>query len=173
MSDTLLGSMMKADKRTRLPRDDVCEHVGNETDMKNPIKRSPPYVQSPIDDSESFFHTTLWAVLFNNHNTPCKVWRDRVAGSQGARTIARGDILGWPPTVSEPNDIVTEPVPVLYDWFNRLTALRWVMKTMMIQASRFSEEDKVVEFIECSWHIIAIRGVCDFLEVMKAHREQL
>lgn len=131
------------------------------------------YAQSPIDDLESFFHVTIWAALFNIYNIPHKEWRRLIASSSG-RHMAKNDILSFRPLLARHNPIMTQARPVLYDWSSRLRKLQDKYGMMTKQVSQFEgSPTETVKIIEWHWHVIAVNGVCDFLEILKQHQERL
>lgn len=131
------------------------------------------YAQSPIDDLESFFHVTIWAALFNIHNMPHKEWRRLITSSSG-RHMAKRDILSFRPLLARHNPIMTQARPILYDWSSRLQKLRDKYGMMTKQVSQFEGSPaEMVTIIEWHWHVIAVNGVCDFLEILKQHEERL
>lgn len=146
----------------------------NSNPAKGPTNSPIAYIQSPIDDLESFFYTTLWAVVFNIHNTPNQDWRTSLQGTQKDRSSVVLELLFDPPggeTIQPP--IVIEAAPILSKWRSKLKLLR----NQMDQRSRASgvggrpvDHPKIVEW---NWHVTTVNGVCDFLEILKLHRQEL
>lgn len=177
MSERLLNEMQRCNTNDRkgLLMNKINEEATiarNDNPVKDPA--NSPYIQSPVDDLESFFYTTLWAVLFNIHNTPNQEWRENLKGTLKDRNHVVLKLLYERPDEFEPQPpIIMEAVPVLYEWRGKLNLLR---KQMNKRSQAFGVGGRPVDnpkIVEWNWHVTAVNGVCDFLEILKSHRQEL
>ena len=136
-----------------------------------------PYLQSPIDDLWSFFYVTLWAALFNSPNAPDNHIRKGVSGNRNNREATVGRLLApdsereFQEETGKPlSPVMTQVVPVLRLWHRKLQALQGKSGDLQDWAHGFGDEAKAVEW---GWHIIAVTGVCDFLEIFRDVRGDL
>lgn len=123
---------------------------------------SKPYVQSPVDDLESFFYITLWAV-FNNFRIDQNDWQVDLNGNMKTRAyvvlkVMEGD--GSFPT------IVREAQKFLHEWKFSLSALR-------SDTGEFLNDPADRDKIRMTWHQFAVRGVTELLRLVKKHRDAL
>ncbi|KAJ7672855.1 hypothetical protein B0H17DRAFT_174693 [Mycena rosella] len=135
-----------------------------------------PYLQSPLDDIESFFWLALWAILFNIHNKDRSSteihWR-RVLhngdfmGKSGLLTLMRLQVNG-----PEHSDIFCELLPLMKEWWRAQEALRDEWIVAMMQAPQVPQSQHR-QFYLHHFHLYAMRGVKDALALMERHQERL
>ena len=89
--------------------------------MSYSIRRAPYYeefyLQSPVDDLESFYHVFVWAILHNEHSqnalsTRERTYRDNLSGPVEYRSAAQIDLRERLPVAP----IVSQLQDVMIDW---------------------------------------------------------
>ncbi|KAJ6630935.1 hypothetical protein B0H10DRAFT_1773360 [Mycena sp. CBHHK59/15] len=131
------------------------------------------YIQSPIDDIESFFWLALWAVLFNIHQSK----RSRLEiGWQKDLDSAQQEFKSSLPrkmkdtNLEECSRISRELLPLLIKWWRYQEDLRDEWNTEVI---RSANNDKSSDFYLYHFHLYALRGVRDFLRIVQEWRGSL
>ena len=113
-------------------------------------------------------------MLLNKHNPPNTHLRDSASSTLGERE-------GLVSTLTDPstpftyvlrgqplNAVTTQVLQVLRSWHQSLRALQ---VKASIWALDFGVDE--VKAVEWGWHMIAVTGVCDFLEILRDHRKVL
>ncbi|KAJ7163775.1 hypothetical protein C8R43DRAFT_1122744 [Mycena crocata] len=149
------------------------------------IRRDDPYVQSPIDDIESFFWLALWATLFNRHYPSetrskietdwqkiidCADYKEKATfilelGNLSSKAVKQLSLSS--------SSITKELLPLLREWWNLQEKLRhnwretmdWVEEVPDLRQRTKIRLDKFRSFAFC--------GVRDFLQLVVGHRNRL
>lgn len=131
---------------------------------------SKPYLQSPVDDMESFYWVALWAALRNNkvhtQTEQEKKWRKGIRGNTLERTAIAYEV-GLPAAPGELkayNPILRSMWPLLATWRHSLVALRAEWKEHLFHAGDWSNDTNILYFDK-----LAYKGALTFLHAMKTH----
>ncbi|KAF8637284.1 hypothetical protein AX17_002923 [Amanita inopinata Kibby_2008] len=149
------------------------------TALRQNYSHKRDYLQSPLDDIESFFWVALWAVLYNSHTEYTSDnesdWRHdpadttKITTREGAATIFVGTLprknLGLSP-------IVVQSHAILVDLLQHINHCRLYVDDFKEEASEM-EKRLAVEYLKWSWHLGAFRGVYGFLEIIQKHKQTL
>ena len=136
------------------------------TEIRHALRRGEPYLQSPIDDLESFYHVFVWAILHNKHwqrlNDIEKDCKDNLSGNVFARDGVQMELRKQNDTTLLKSDLRK----LLDAWYSTQSDLRRkFMETEKIlqylRANNFFTTFGVTEqeFWKWSWHLIAFEGV--------------
>ncbi|TDL23488.1 hypothetical protein BD410DRAFT_787339 [Rickenella mellea] len=174
----------------------LCDRSGTFEFMSDSLLRSRvDYLQAPMDDLESFFHMTVWAVLWNHYAVDSsseleEEWRAAITGQHIARrgaTIAliETDFTSISVRAEGFSSIVIQAIPVLADWKTSLRELRkdWNVITFKCRREHLrdlypdaSEEDinKLAPLLLRShWHACALKGVHQVIKIYLEHKTEL
>ncbi|CAA7263342.1 unnamed protein product [Cyclocybe aegerita] len=141
------------------------------------IERNSDYLQSPVDDLFSVYWVALWAIL-NNIPTSRRSddelwWRKKIAEGRRFRDDASVDICRLSPREwKSQSPIVQQWSPVLDSWFQSLDRLDKDWRRAADPPDDVKVENSR-DFYLPLFHYFALRGVADFLEVIKSHYTQL
>ena len=139
------------------------------------------YLQSPIDDLESFYHVFVWAVMHNEDSQVAMSrhelgYKDMLSGPVEYRTAAHDYLQSNPPSAA----IVKELRGVMIDWDIAQSELQ---RKYNFIASKYGEvaakesfgQDGLTEqaFWKWAWNLIAYEGVQRILEIIYRHRDVL
>ena len=131
------------------------------------LGRGHAYLQSPIDDLESFYHVFVWAILHNIHwqsflTGPEEEYRDKLSGSWEYRDAAQTQLRK--PTSSQV--LGSDLRELLKAWKSTQNYLedKWEKIQQMPKDPRIMAHFKKnnateQEFRKWSWHLIAFEGV--------------
>lgn len=133
--------------------------------------RTRSYLQSPLDDLESFYWVALWAVLFNVNNqkqrSPSENYWQRALVDPGHRySVPR--FPGYHPTDPELSPILQDWIPILRNWNRSIDAIQ-----MSFLEVPDSSEGTDGRFYFPEFHRFALRGVAEVLEILCKHCERL
>ncbi|KAF8206325.1 hypothetical protein K438DRAFT_1817003 [Mycena galopus ATCC 62051] len=141
-----------------------------------------PYLQSPVDDLESFFWLAVWAVLFNTHKNNQNgsqlenKWKAYLFGAEyhNTRVLAKGKLTvelrqlwreedDWSP-------IFREFYPLLAAWWNESEALHKEWKRT-VPRKVFENLDTPArkQYLLAHFHDFALKGVERVLTVLAKH----
>jgi hypothetical protein len=148
-----------------------------------------------MDDLESFFHMTVWAVLWNRYavNSSSELegeWRAAITGQPIVRRGATNALIETdltPIIVKKEgfSGIVIQAIPVLADWKSSLRELRNDWEDITFKCRRkylrglypdASEEDmdKLAPLLLRShWHACALKGVHEVIKIYLKHKTAL
>ncbi|KAJ3515937.1 hypothetical protein NLJ89_g1435 [Agrocybe chaxingu] len=149
------------------------------SELAESIELSSKYLQSPVDDLFSVYWVALWAILNNTHTSgrsDAEVrWRTKIAKGCLHRADASVKICG----LVELEDTSYSPIvqqwsPVLDSWFQSLDRLDQDWRRRKARLSRRLKPDNSPgDFYLPLFHYFALRGVADFLEMIKSHYTEL
>lgn len=124
------------------------------------------YIQSPVDDIESFLWVTLWATLANNaveDSDKMQAWMSDFENGK------RGDTL----------DSYRKPVydddamrSLIDDWatFSKDLTVRYELTiecfTRICNKNGWESEEEEARYWKAAWHGYALEGVCKSLEII-------
>jgi hypothetical protein len=139
-----------------------------------------PYVQSPIDDIESFFWVALWAVLFNKqvHNRVAVEleWREKLEHADPAfkalLLLELEEITQRQLDSTLFSSISRQLLPFLQAWLCKLRTLKaeWVEISDRAEDVQLSD---LPDFYIKHFHVFALRGVKLVLGVLNEHLPRL
>ena len=139
------------------------------------------YLQSPIDDLESFFHVFVWAVMHNEDSQGAlfpheQKYKDQLSGPVQSRGDTQIDILANPPGAA----IVEQLQNVMKAWDGTQRELQWkynfiVGKYPQLVAKKLIGQGGTPEqaFWKWAWNLIAYEGVQRIVEIIYSRRELL
>ena len=136
------------------------------------------YLQSPVDDLESFFHVFVWAILHNERSQKSlspmeQKYRDMLHGDWADRTAAQSSLL----SIVSSSAIITQLQDVAEAWSNVQTKLRKkyghieVLYRSLVAKGQSGITEQA--FCRWAWNLIAFEGVQRILDVIYKHRERL
>ena len=149
--------------------------------IRSAIEDRVIYLQSPIDDLESFYHVFVWAILHNELSqetlTPGeRKFRDMLSGSSADRFLAQKDLL----LIKFPSRIVSQLKGVIKAWDNAQNGLqeKWLGIDLIydhLAAIGSIGQGSITEqaFWKWAWDLIAFEGVQQILDIIYKHREEL
>lgn len=145
------------------------------------MDQDQPYIHSPVDDIQSFFWLAVWAVLFNSK--PQTRSRLELTWGQNLRSGVRvvksdftHELMTTNHSRSGHSPIGTQMFPLLQDWWRRQRDLgvEW-RRNVVAEAAKIPEHE--VDNIRCFYlhhfHLYALRGVKEFLDLVVRDRETL
>lgn len=139
-------------------------------DLRDAIRMNQPYLKSSIDDLESLYWVTLWAMVFNVHQSSSADWQSLLRGAVGDRGHVSRQVNGYlDPAIN--SVFVTQFSPVLESWSTQLKKLRDDWKRLLARSRTIPLHKG--NFWPFQYHKFAYRGVADILEVVKEHRNRL
>ena len=139
------------------------------------------YLQSPIDDLESFYNVFVWAIMHNKDSQEVLVaretrCRDELSGPVQFRVAAQKALLKDTPTAP----IVSQLQNVMIDWDSTQFDLQRkynfiVSRYPQLVANKSIGQDGIPEqaFWKWAWNLIAYEGVQRIVEIIYRHREVL
>ncbi|KAJ6567310.1 hypothetical protein DFH09DRAFT_983916 [Mycena vulgaris] len=155
---------------------------GTEQFMSLPLQQAmtlgTPYLQSPIDDIESFFWLACWAVLFNRHTptqdrSPFEIrWQRRLAnGDYDSRS---GVVHGISSDVGagKYSPVTKQLRPLLKEWWRLQDDLRADWQTVIAAVDDVPTHQEAQYYLHY-FHLYALRGVKDGLTVLTKYRDAL
>ena len=136
------------------------------TKIRLALRRGTPYLQSPIDDLESFYHVFMWAILHNKHwrrlNDIEKDCKANLTGTVGDRNTAQAELREQNDTSLLKSDLRR----LMNAWHSTQSDLSRKFKETenilrYLRANNFFTTFGVTEqeFWKWSWHLIAFEGV--------------
>ncbi|KAJ6543880.1 hypothetical protein B0H19DRAFT_956069, partial [Mycena capillaripes] len=146
-------------------------------ELQRAMEADRPYVQSPVDDIQSFFWVAAWAVLFNtrqqNRSPEEDKWcRDLISGNLGLKSDFSSALLAA--DLEEGYGLAaTQLFPVLRLWWVKLLSLRMDWVSRVTSQVRKQPPDEVANFYLHHFHLFALRGVQEFLELVEEHHSTL
>ncbi|KAJ7903425.1 hypothetical protein B0H14DRAFT_2491657 [Mycena olivaceomarginata] len=149
--------------------------------------KSTEYLQSPVDDIESFFWLACWAVLFNNHKhnekrSPMEIqWQEylRSAEYESARLLSKSMLVTelaqpWATTKRrERSSILTEFHPLLSAWWAACLDLQQKWQSLVMDELEKISSDHRKQFLLYHSHSFALEGVKCLLSVAGQHHTRL
>ncbi|KAL0572241.1 hypothetical protein V5O48_009723 [Marasmius crinis-equi] len=165
-------------------------------EMRDAIKHGKEYLQSPVDDIESFVWCFLWTILFNDAlKGPMSTAfyedrRDEIKARNGSargaavrriEQIVKTEYDAQRQSFLDEDELASHfraLAPVFVGLQERLLRLKFewrrVRKRKECALKRVEEEGgSDAEYWLPRFHLFAFRGVADFLEVIWEHREYL
>ena len=139
------------------------------------------YLQSPIDDLESFYHVFVWAVMHNEDSQVAMSrhelkYKDKLSGPVDSRTAAQDYLRSNPPSAA----IVKQLRGVMKAWDSTQAELQEkynfiASKYCEVAAKESFGQDGLTEqaFWKWAWNLIAYEGVQRILEIIYRHRDVL
>ena len=126
------------------------------------------YLHSPVDDSESCFWVAFWSVLFNRDHEGLLSAQERAARESLAKAnkdkAAGSFYLHWPH--KKLSNIMQLFRPTLAAWWNKVSGKSGVWgKEVLNNAPEGAGE----EYYLPHFHLFALQGVVDVLEVISEH----
>jgi hypothetical protein len=148
---------------------------------------STDYLQSPVDDIESFFWLTCWAVLFNNRSCNQKrstmeiEWQEYLhsADYEPARLLFKATLvteLAQPSATTERRErspIFTEFHPLLDAWWAACLDLQHKWQSLVMDKLEKISSDHRKQFLLYHSHSFALEGVKRLLSVAGEHHVRL
>ncbi|KAJ7224247.1 hypothetical protein GGX14DRAFT_649174 [Mycena pura] len=143
------------------------------------MDQDKPYIHSPIDDIQSFFWLAVWAVLFNSR--PQRRSQSELIWGQNLRSGDRGGKTDFVDALTLEakqghSPIGNELFPFLQDWWERQRklAMDW-HGNVVAEAAKIPEHevDNIRSFYLHHFHLYALRGVKEFLDLVVRDRETL
>ncbi|KAJ7692361.1 hypothetical protein B0H14DRAFT_834819 [Mycena olivaceomarginata] len=140
-----------------------------------------PYIHSPVDDIQSFFWLAVWAVLFNSRSQTRSrselIWGQNLrSGVRAVKSDFADALMTTPHSLRGHSPIGTQMFPFLQDWWRRQRDLaeEW-HRNVVAEAAKIPEHE--VDNIRCFYlhhfHLYALRGVKEFLDLVVRIRETL
>lgn len=133
------------------------------------------YLQSPIDDIESFFWLACWGVLFNTHtsnqarsNVESK-WQGYLASAQYSSKTSLVRELRRQISTKGFSPISTQLLPLLKDWWTAQERLDLRWAEMLASAEDMPQSDERNVFYLKKFHLFALFGVKEFLSLAQRH----
>lgn len=146
------------------------------TSLHKAIEFERQYLQSPVDDIESFYWVLLWAVLFNKHTTNRSddevTWQKLISGSRADRLLASTEINEVDGD-GEHSPIVLQFAPVLQSLGAMIEKLRRAWNHVVAKNKKRIGSQDAGDFWLPEFHKFAYYGVHGFLKVVEEHRERL
>ncbi|KAJ7211362.1 hypothetical protein GGX14DRAFT_624497 [Mycena pura] len=149
-------------------RSGTAEFMSNR--LLDSIVHGRPYLQSPLDDIQSFYYVAQWAAAFHKDGDKfddVKDIRSGLSGNVEARALVSDRIRTL--AASDANYVGAFLVrcrPLLHAWYSRFTDL----SIDFADARDASGEESWLKIV---FQTFAYRGVADFLEVFQRHKESL
>jgi len=139
------------------------ERSGTELFMSANILSSDltDYIQSPIDDIESFVWVTLYAILKNDEPRSSKERKAANFLERGDRGEALNQYFYDYEKVM--NDLVKEWSPAVLE-LGRLYAMLIMAFSKISEKNGWQDEKEEARYWEVAWHGYALQGVCQSLE---------
>lgn len=130
-----------------------------------------PYLQSPVDDMESFYWVALWASLRNKtvSGDPTKEerkWRKGLRGNTLERTGVSHEVGGsdYSGQLHKFNPILRLMWPVLATWRDSLSDLRRDWKSHLDNPAEWCPDTNIFYF-----DLFAYKGVLAFMRALDKH----
>lgn len=139
-------------------------------DLRKAILRGQKYLQSPLDDLWAFFHTMVWATLFNfttsaeNLGVVEQEWRTQIAHTEDYRTAAlvaiceRIELEAF----NDLSSILQGMLPVIDGWRTALNKakIQWKKMDNKLKATSSRQLEK------SDFDLVAYKGILDFARVL-------
>lgn len=128
-------------------------------------KKGRDYLYSPVDDLESCFWVALWSVLFNTDHEELLSIEERFTRESLAKTD-KDEAAGNLDLFAEVSNITERFRPTLAAWWQKVQGRVgvWIREVLMKAPKGAGEEYYLPHF-----HLFALQGVVDVLEVMSEH----
>ncbi len=140
-------------------------------DLRDAIRMNQPYLKSSIDDLESLYWVTLWAMVLNIHRPSSADWQSLLRGSKGDRGGVSKQVTESFLDPATHSTFATQFAPVLESWATKLKKLRNDWQGLLASSKTIPLHRG--EFWPFHYHKFAYRGVADIIEVVKEHRNSL
>ena len=144
------------------------------------IRRSEPYLHSPVDDLESFYYTAQWAAARNQGSDAGRIETDDLKTLRARLSVTadirfQATLLLHRINPNSQEDIrkfgtfLPKLQPVLKEWYPSILML---MKSWRTVKDGVGEADVSQYYIR---HALAFayRGVADYLNIVHKHRKSL
>ena len=135
--------------------------------IRSAIEDRVIYLQSPIDDLESFYHVFVWAILHNEHSQMAlsadeKTYRDDLSGVVNSRGNAQNNLrkkLPVAPIVSQLHGIIRAWGRTQVELQEKYDAIE--SKYSEVAANKSFGQDGTTEhaYWKWAWNLIAYEGV--------------
>lgn len=143
------------------------------TKLVETLEYPEPHLHSPVDDLESFYYMTQWAVAFNDgmngkRHDGIKIqrFREMIAGDRREQAVikVRQDIS---PRTAEADYglFFARSLPLLAPWREKLVTLSRGWVDVMDEAAELNEMDRE-ENMGLNFLIYGYRGVAEYLELV-------
>ncbi|KAJ7162646.1 hypothetical protein C8R43DRAFT_991048 [Mycena crocata] len=149
------------------------------------LKDSTSYIQSPVDDIESFFWLALWATLFNRHypsETRSKIetnwqkiidsadYKEKTTFTTELHNLTSKAVTKRSLTSSS---ITRELLPLLWDWWKLQVKLRQNWQETIDLVEEVTDLRQRAKICLDKFRLFAFCGVRDFLQLVVVHRNRL
>ena len=146
---------------------------------------SYPYLHSPIDDLQSFYYTTQWAVAFNDgasggryNGNGIHRFRRMISGDGGDRLRATDKVQNalLPHSHTSKNEygpFFAHSLARLTPWLTRLAALRRDWGLVVDEGAILKDEGREGKHLGLNFLIYGYRGVGEYFELLHEHRALL
>ena len=141
------------------------------TQLWTAIERGETYVQSPVDDLQSFWWATLWAAVYNPRSSTdenIQDWRGQLGSDD--RTKVRDAVTRSSTLEDMEVGLVKAILPLLWKWDGSLDEL-WVDLKHAV-AARVGGADEA-ERKRLLFYRFAYRGVTEFVTLLANERESI
>ena len=122
------------------------------------------YIQSPIDDIESFLWVFFWAVLQNNVTDHSMLERQCAKNfKNGLREIA---LIGF---IQREIGVIGD---IIRDWHQYLLGLSLTYTSLVrcfvdiSDARGWDDDEEEARYWKAAWHGLALEGVCNSLKIL-------
>ena len=151
------------------------------TNVREALEDGAIYLQSPIDDLESFYHVFVWAILYNEWSQESLVdeerkYRDMLSGSWAARDFAERRLV----LIVSPSAIVSQLEGLIKAWDktqdefqNKRVGIERIFRHLVAKGSIGQGGITEQAFRKWAWNLIAFEGVQRILDVIYGHKEDL
>ena len=151
------------------------------TNIRDALTDKKTYLQSPLDDLESFFHVFVWAILHNEASQTSlspseKGYRDKLSGPVDSRIAVQRRLVER----KSPSAIVSQLKGVIDMWLDSQTKLlkKWIgielIYDYLVEKESIGQGGITEQaFWKWAWILIAFEGVQQILDIIYKHKEEL
>ncbi|KAJ6543851.1 hypothetical protein B0H19DRAFT_1308661 [Mycena capillaripes] len=146
--------------------------------LQSAMETNATYIQSPIDDIQSFFWLAVWAVLFNDKlqepSSKEAQWRSSLISGDYEKKATFTSELAASDFERGYSAVGTQLLPILQLWWSNLQTLfrDWRRVLNKVEYNEISQQE-VSNFYKHHFHLYALRGVKEFLVLVDQNRETL
>ncbi|KAJ7179531.1 hypothetical protein C8R46DRAFT_1074014 [Mycena filopes] len=131
------------------------------------------YIQSPVDDIQSFFWTAVWAVLFNVRNqerSPEEIkWQRSLEDAELSKKTNFVDWLGETFKFKDYSPVSVQLLPLLREWWELQKSLSKDWSKARSSIEDLSDDLQRQCYLH-SFHLFALRGVKEYLALAEKYR---
>ena len=130
------------------------------------------YMQTPVDDMMSFFHTAVWAAAYgkDRKKSLCEDrLRNAIRDHYDHRDSTTSSVLVEGTLDSNDySDTILTLIPFLSDWHKSLQDLA---RSALVISKRQEQPDAISSLLDC--HIFAFQGVAALVKALDLHRDEI